>query len=625
MYPARLPAAARKSERILIIDNSFELQNYTTTSVGKESQHALKFGVRVRGITIKDQSESNFGGTFSFFGVRDPLTGNLLYSSIEQYRQNVLGNPDPIFNPNQFSITSGNPLAEVKQYDVGLFVTDDWRVRPDLTLSFGLRYENQTNISDNMNFAPRFSFAYSPGAGGARQPKTVFRGGFGVFFDRFGENFTLQSERFNGVNQAQYIVAGNQTILGEPVFSLGGVTNVPTVSNIAALAPGTFTIRQIDPELRTPTTYQYALSVERQLPLKMRGSIFFVGNRTIHQLRTRNINAPVCGLTVVCPTTSQQIQALRPDPTQANIYQYESSGMINQQQLIFSVNAPINPKISFNARYILGFAKSNTDGAGSFPAYTYDLSGEYGNSQQDTRHFLFLLGSFQLPWNIRMNPIIIARSGSPFNIVTGDDRNRDSIANERPTYSQLNNACAQRGLTYAFCDIGDISNPSTTVIPRNYGRGPGFFAVNLNFYKTVGFGRSRTQVARTVDGQAPSSAGEGANRPNNAGGRRGDGGGRGGSGGGRGGGGFGGGFGGGGGGFGGSDKPYNLTFGLQINNLFNRANFGTPVGNLSSDRFGQYTSIVSGGFGGFGGGGGGFGGGGGAANRRIELTMRFNF
>lgn len=593
--------------------NSFELQNYTTTSVGKESQHALKFGVRVRGITIKDRSESNFGGTFSFFGVRDPVTGVLLFSSIEQYRQKVLGNPDPIFNPNQFNITSGNPLAEVKQYDMGLFITDDWRVRPSLTLSFGLRYENQTNISDNMNFAPRFSFAYSPGAGGARQPKTVFRGGLGVFFDRFGENFTLQSERFDGFNQAQYIVAGNQAILGQPVFSLTGVTNVPTVASISALAPGTFTIRQIDPELRTPTTYQYALSVERQLPLKMRGSIFFVGNRTIHQLRTRNINAPVCGLITVCPTSSQQIQALRPDPTQGNIFQYESSGVVNQQQLIFSVNAPINPKISFNVRYNLGFAKNDTDGAQSFPANTYDLSGEYGNSQQDIRHSLFLIGNFQLPWNIRMSPIIVARSGSPFNIIAGDDRNRDSIANERPTYAQLNTACAQRGLTFSFCDIGDIQNPPTTVIPRNYGRGPSFFAVNLNFNKTIGFGRSRTQVVRTVDGQAPSSAGEGANRPNNRAERQG-----------RGGGGFGGGGGGfGGGGFGGgSDKPYNLTFGLQINNLFNRANFGTPVGNLSSDRFGQYTSIV-GGFGGFG--GGGFGGGGGAANRRVELTMRFNF
>jgi hypothetical protein len=182
-------------------------------------------------------------------------------------------------------------------------------------------------------------------------------------------------------------------------------------------------------------------------------------------------------------------------------------------------------------------------------------------------------------------------------------------------------------LTFSFCDIGDISNPSTTVIPRNYGRGPGFFSVNLNFNKTVGFGKSRTQVAGTIDGQAPSSAGEGANRRNNGGGRQGGGGGRGG----RGNGGFGGGgggrggLGGGGGGFGGSDKPYNLTFGLQIRNLFNRTNFGTPVGNLSSNRFGQYTSIISGGFGGFGGGGFGGGGGDSAANRRVELTMRFNF
>jgi len=604
-------------------NNSFELQNYTTTSLGKNSQHAVKFGARVRGITIKDQSEANFGGTFSFFGVRDPLTGDLLYSSIEQYRQNVLGNPDPIFNPNQFNITSGNPIADVKQYDVGLFITDDWRLHPDLTLSFGLRYENQTNVSDNTNFAPRFSFAYSPGAGGARQPKTVFRGGVGVFFDRFNENFTLQSERFNGTNQSQYIVTNNPAILGQPVFSLDGVTNVPTVEDIAAIAPGTFTVRQVDSDLRIPTTYQYALSVERQLPFRMRGSVYFVGSRTINQLRTRNINAPVCGLTVACPENLSQINLLRPDPTQGNIYQYESSGVTNQQQFIFNLSSQLSSKISFNANYRLGFAKSDTDGAGSFPAYSYDLSGEYGNSSQDIRHYFGLFGSFQLPWNIRMSPIIIARSGIPFNIFTGDDRNRDSIANERPTYAQLNSACIERGLIFSFCDIGGVSNPSTTVIPRNYGRGPSFFSVNLNFSKTIGFGKSKAQVARNTDGQAPSAAGEGANRPNNGGGRRGVAGG----GGGRDGGGFGGGGRGGpgggfgGGGFGGSDKPYNLTLGLQISNLFNRANFSAPVGNLSSNRFGQYTSIVGGGFGGFGGGGGG----GGAANRRVDLTMRFSF
>ncbi|MGI9091642.1 MAG: hypothetical protein ACR2GG_11125, partial [Gemmatimonadaceae bacterium] len=614
-------------------NNNFELQNYTTTALGKNSQHSIKFGGRLRGVTIKDQSESNFGGTFTFAGVpfclnadgtpcRD-ASGNLIsqpfnltdgtqvlrpLTSIEQYQQRLLGNTDPRFNPSQFSINSGNPLAGVSQYDVGLFVTDDWRFRPDLTLSFGLRYENQTNISDNMNFAPRFSFAYSPGANGARQSKTVFRGGAGVFFDRFGENFTLQSDRFNGTNQAQYIVAGNPAILGQPIFSLNGVTNAPTVAQIAALAPGTFTVRRVDEGLQTPTTYQYLLSIERQLPFKTKGSISYIGSRTLHQLRTRNINAPVCGLISVCPTDSQQLRLLRPDATQGNIYEYESSGVTNQQQLVFSINSQLSSKISLNARYTLGYAKGNTDGAGSFPAYSYDLSGEYGNTSQDIRHYLFLIGSFQLPWKVRMSPIIIARSGAPFNIITGQDTNRDSIFSERPTFTQLNNACVQRGLTYSFCDIGNASD-SSTFIPRNYGRGPGFFAVNMNFNKTIGFGKSKSQLAGNTDGQTPGAAGEGANRPNNGGGRCGRGG-RGGAGGGR---------GGRGGGFGevGSDKPYNLTFGLQISNLFNRVNFAAPVGNLNSNRFGQYTSIVGSGF--------GRDGGNGTANRRVDLTMRFSF
>ncbi|HEV8158076.1 MAG TPA: carboxypeptidase regulatory-like domain-containing protein, partial [Pyrinomonadaceae bacterium] len=208
-------------------DKSWELQNYTTTTLGKKSQHAIKFGARLRSSNIEDRSENNFGGTFLFSGT----TG---FSPINQYQQNVLGNNDPRFNPTQFTITSGNPLADVSRFDVGAFVTDDWRVSPQLTLGFGLRYENQTNISDNLNFAPRFSFAYSPGAGGARQPKTVFRGGVGVFYDRFGENLTLQAQRFNGSNQLSLVVSANDpdpirrqaaiNLLSQPVFTLNGVT-----------------------------------------------------------------------------------------------------------------------------------------------------------------------------------------------------------------------------------------------------------------------------------------------------------------------------------------------------------------------------------------------------------------
>jgi hypothetical protein len=230
-----------------------------------------------------------------------------------------------------------------------------------------------------------------------------------------------------------------------------------------------------------------------------------------------------------------------------------------------------------------------------------------------------------MPWKIRVNPFVIASSGRPFNITTGIDTNRDSVFYERPTFTQLQNACVQRGLTNSFCDIGGVSNPDTTIIPRNYGRAPGFFSVNMNISKTFGFGASKTKVAQKGGGQqndGSATNGQPGNRPNREGGR---GGGRKGGGGNRGGGGGMGGFGGGGFGGGGSDRPYNLSVGFVINNLFNRNNQGTPIGNLSSNRFGQSISTARS-FGGFGGGGGGGGfGGASTANRSVQLQLRFNF
>jgi hypothetical protein len=612
--------------------NRYELQNYTTTSLGKNSQHAVKFGFRIRGISLKDRSEANFGGTFLFAGfiaANDPfdLDKNGIVSPIEQYRANILGAPEARYNPNQFTITAGDPLQDVSQTDVGLFVTDDWRFRKDLTLSFGLRYENQTNIKDNLNFAPRFSFAYSPGAGGARQPKTVFRGGFGIFYERFGENFTLQSERFNGIDQLNYTVAANNgdslaqqtatALLSQPIFSTTGVSNIPTAAQIGSALPGSNITRQISSDLQSPYTIQSALSVERQLPFRTTVSFTYIAQRTLHVLRSRNVNAPICP-----PFPASCLTASRPDPTRTGVYEFESSGKSNQQQLIVNFNTRLNPNFSIFGNYRLGQAKSDTDGAGTFPAYNYDLSNEYGSSAFDVRHNVFVGGSFGLPFKIRLNPFIIASSGRPFNFTTGRDTNGDLQFNERPTFAQLNAACERAGLTNSFCDIGNITNPDTTIVPRNYGRGPNYFAVNLSVNRTFGFGASRNPVARQSGQPTEQTAQPGGNR-----GGRGEGGGGGNTGGGnRGGGGGPGGFGGGGFGGGGTDKPYNLTVGLQIQNLFNRANLSTPIGNLNSSRFGQSFS-TAGGFGGFGGGGGGggFGGGGSAGNRRVELQMRFSF
>ncbi|HEY0004284.1 MAG TPA: carboxypeptidase regulatory-like domain-containing protein [Pyrinomonadaceae bacterium] len=549
-------------------EDRFELQNYTSWSIGP---HALKAGGRLRGVRLRDVSSQNFGGTFTF-------------TSIEQYRNTLLDLPGA--RPTQFSINAGNPEASVSQIDFSPFIQDDWRVRPNLTLSLGLRYETQTNIHSMTDFAPRIAFAWAPGAGGAggQQQKTVVRGGFGIFYNRFGENLTLQANRFNGSNQEQFIITGATS---EGIALLDQFPRIPTGAELEGFDIQQVT-RQVAEDLRTPYTMQVSLSLERQLPYRTTLSVNYIGARTLHVLRSRNINAPLPGT------------LLRPFPGLGNIFQYESSGRFNQNQLVVSVNNRFSRAFTVFATYVLNRAMSDTDGANSFPANQYDLTTEYGRSAQDVRHRFSLIGSINnLPWGLRLNSNLIASSGRPFNITTGQDQNGDTLFTDRPAFAT---DLGKPGVVITrFGAFDPNPAPGQTIIPRNFGDGPAFYTVNMRLSKTIGFGPEQT------------GAGGGGGR----------------GGGGRGGGGRRGGGGGGGGGRGGGTfgdetttaRRYSLTFSLNVQNLFNHTNEGPPIGNLRSRLFGLSNSTA----GGFGFGGGGGGGNQSAGNRRVEAMIRFSF
>jgi hypothetical protein len=274
--------------------------------------------------------------------------------------------------------------------------------------------------------------------------------------------------------------------------------------------------------------------------------------------------------------------------------------------LIVNFRTNISAKYSLFGNYRLGFSKGDTDGANSFPAYSYDLSGEYGRSSFDIRHNFIMGGNISIPWGVTLNPFIIANSGRPFNITRGVDVNGDGLFTERPTFAQLRDRCSELGLTASYCDIG--SNDPNAILPRNYADGPTYFSVNLRLTRTFGFGGSDQAPVADGGGTTAPPAGSVLAGAVGRGGRggRGGGGGRGGR----------GGFGAG----GDQRKPYNLNVGVNFTNLLNNVNFGSPQGSLNSSRFGQSTSTL-GGFGGFGGGGGG----GGASNRRVELQLRFTW
>lgn len=117
---------------------------------------------------------------------------------------------------SQFNMSAGNPETSVHQIDTAVFVGDDWRLRSNFTLNLGLRYETQTNISDHADFAPRVAFAWAPGASNNKTSKTVIRGGFGIFYDRFALANTLTAARYNGVVQQQYVVVNPDTYPNAP-------------------------------------------------------------------------------------------------------------------------------------------------------------------------------------------------------------------------------------------------------------------------------------------------------------------------------------------------------------------------------------------------------------------------
>lgn len=583
------------------LQKHFELQNYTSRAQGA---HSLKFGIRVRSVVTDDYSPNNFGGTFQFAsGVAAALDANnnvltgapIRITSIERYRRTLIFGQQCYAPGNllgcgasQFSIAAGNPYASLSQTDIGVFFLDDWRIRPNLTLSLGLRYETQTNISDGRDVAPRFGFAWSPFAGKNGRSKTVIRGGSGVFYDRFQQGNVLQSIRYNGVNQQNYII-------NNPSF----FPNIPALTQLQQLSQ---TRRQIDGSLRAPYTIQSAIGIERQLPKNTTLALTYTNSHTTHLLRSRNINAPLPGTVQFDNSTGQPITGSGLYPygfNSGNIYNYESTGTLNQSQFIVNVNSRLNSNTSIFTYYVLNYARSNTDGVNSFPADSYNLSNEYGRSALDTRHRFVLGGSYQTKkFAVRFSPFVIANTGRPFNITTGTDNNGDLQYNDRPAFADPA-SCGSNLLNVKCTKFGDFNlNPlaGATAIPRNYGNGPGSFTVNLRLSKTWGFGEAKGR---------PSGGTDGGGGPRGGGGRGGPGGGFGGMG--------GGGMGGGGGG---TNQRFNLTLSVNARNLLNHVNQGDYSGNLTSPYFGISNSLATGGFGPPGGA---------TNNRRLDFQIRFAF
>ena len=553
---------------ILDIEDHYELQNYTSIVHGN---HFVRFGGRLRATTDSNTSSSNFNGVFTF-------------ASLTAFENAA---------PSQLAITKGPPLANVTLVDAGLYAEDTWKLRPNMTLTYGLRFEAQNQIHDHGDFAPRLSFSWGLGGAKNKQPKTVLRAGFGIFYDRFAYNLALLTERFNPNGQTQYLVQNPSCYPNPALCSLTSSEASPTFYRIA-------------PNLRAPYTMQTGASVERQLSKKSTVAITYLNSRGEHQFFLNNINAPANGIVV---------------PGTPNIYQYNSGGIFRQNQLITNFRVNAGAKLSLFGFYTLNYANSDL-GSGS-PATATGVAGftsgtslsnpmfisdqsdpmaDYGRASFDVHHRAVLGGTIGLPKAFRLNPFMLVSSGQPYNVTLGQNVNGDSIFNNRPGFV-LPAACnpvtvPTRLGTFQQPSPGTLC-PSYTPIPINYGNGPTLFTLNLRLSKTFGFGKEQGGPSAGPGGPGGPGGGHSHGGPGGGLGGRGLSGG-----------------GGGGGPFGlgaTTNRRYNLTFSVAARNVLNRVNLASPVGNLDSPLFAQSNALAPGPFSS------------GSANRRIDLQVLFSF
>ncbi len=535
----------------------YELQNYTTAALGT---HAIRFGARLR--AVRDANDTTAG-----------FNGNYTYASLDSYAAG---------QPSQYEVTVGTPAARAIVFDAGAFYQDDWRLRKDFTFSYGIRYEGQNWISDHADFAPRFSFAWAVG-GGNKPAKTVIRGGYGWFFDRFQSTYVLQAIHQNGINQQQYVVKNPTT---------GASAISPGLLAASEAAPTTYSIA---PNLRAPENMQTAIGIEHRFGKSITVATTYINSRGLHQLYSDNINAFLPGTYDITTGTG-----VRPNGKNENLYQYQSGGIYHQNQLItnFSVR---ERKVTLFGFYVLNDAKADTSGATYFPSNQFDPRADYGRSTFDIHQRFLLGGNYSAPFGISISPFLVLNSGTPFNITVGQDLNGDNQFNDRPAFATSSSTDVMN-TTYGSFDL----NPSAgeARIPYNYVTGPGQFSTNLRVSKSIGIG-PRTEGAAGGGPNGPPPGGGGG------GGGRGPGGGP-----------PGGGLGPGGLSSSGGRPPmldqqisrrYSLTFTAMGRNIFNNVNLAAPVGVLQSPLFGKSNALAGGFFSSP------------SSNRSIDLQMSFNF
>jgi carboxypeptidase family protein len=382
--------------------------------------HSLRAGVALDGGWYRSDASSNYLGTYTFDSLQD----------FQAQR------------PSNYTRRLGDPNISYQNFQSGLYLQDDIRLRKNLTLSPGVRYEVQTHVREYGNLGPRVGMTWAPFASG----RTALRGSAGIFYDWLPIGTYEESLRVDGVRQREL------NILNPSFPDPGNIGFVPPINRYL-----------LGTEYSAPRTTRVSAGVDQALTKLIRAAATYSYQRGSRLSRGLNVNAPVNGI--------------RPALEFGNIIEVVSDAASRQHQL--QVDANVNPGAllpAFNGPLIswkrttvflnYAVAKLDTDTGGPFsiPA-TGDLTAEWGPAAADIRHRLNVTFNNQIIRNVLISLNVYGNTAPAYTLLTGRDDNGDGVFNDRPA------------------GIG-----------RNTERASGQKTINLQVAYQFAFGRTRTAL-----------------------------------------------------------------------------------------------------------------------------------
>jgi hypothetical protein len=361
--------------------------------------HSVRTGINLDGGSYRSNDSSNYLGTFFFESTDAFLAGT----------------------PRTYTQRIGDPNIDYNNVYAGLYVQDDIRVRKNLTLSPGVRYELQTHLRDYSNVGPRFGLTWSPFKSG----KTSLRTSAGIFYDWLSSGTYEQTLRIDGFRQRDLNISN-------PSYPNPGNVGDHTVGNRYLLSEGLPMVRYM----------RLSAGIDQTISPRVRVNATYFNTRGSGLLRGNNLNAPVNGV--------------RPNPAFVNVVEVVADAASRQHNLSVNGNVSLSTQMtpaammarmgapppaaalfdwkrtSINFNYSTGGFRNNTDGAFSLPASGSPL-GEWGDVPGEIRRHRANIGiNTQALKNLNANLNVNVSTGTPYTITTGRDNNGDLVFNDRP-------------------------------------------------------------------------------------------------------------------------------------------------------------------------------------------------